>query len=172
MESTIVGSIIAAASGLGGAGSGLAVFRHFATKWAEEREAADRKNADDIVDLHEQLDRAKTESMARDTDQNRALVVVKAELQAEFRTAVSALRDHADAELLRVSNKNHELSNTIGVLMNEMGNQKKTMQDLTASVKEMSGEIAKGTLAITSLTGRLMGAGLLRRSGDDKADNT
>lgn len=172
MESTIVGSVIAAVSGLGGAGSGLAVFRHFATKWAEEREAADRKNADDISALDERFTDFQADCTAKNVEAARDNAVLKAELQAEFRTAVSALRDHADSELLRVSNKNHELSNTVGVLMNEMGNQKRTIEGLTTSVKECSSEIARGTLAITSLTGRLMGAGMLRRAGDDKPDAT
>src|SRR5258705_6520619 len=172
MEPSITGSIIAAASGLGGAGSGFAVFRHFATKWAEEREAADRKNAEDIVRVAEQLVDFMAVCTAKSVESERAGAVIKAELQTELRTAVSALRDHADSELLRVSNKNHELSNTLGVLMNEMGNQKRVMADLTASVEKMGDKIAQGTLAITSLTGRLMGAGLLRRSGDDKTEAT
>lgn len=160
-------AIIAGISGLGGAGSGLAIFRHFATKWAEEREAKDRELADEIREVRErELKEIRDLCTERNSERERATELLRAQLQAEFRTALDGLRTHTDTELARVSNRNHELSNSLGIVMNEMTNQKLFMSSIKEAVDMLTAEVQKGIVAITALTARLEGAGLLRRATD------
>lgn len=150
-------AIIAGISGLGGIGTGGAVLRYFAERWAREREERE-------VKLEAELEAVRNRCEERD----RSAAVIKGELQAEFRASIDGLRAHADTELTRISNRNHELSNSLGVVMNEIQNQARVVSAMVESMRALTEKVQECIVAVTSLSARLEGAQLLRRTSDMK----
>lgn len=175
-----LGAIDAAVASLGAlAGGGIvgAILKYLAEnyiktheEWIKKREAHEVKIVADLLALEEKLtsrcdDLAKRSDASHET-QIGALSAALATVRSEAIVARDELRKHFDTELLRVSDRNHKLSNDMGVLMNEVSNQGKAMVSLGEHVKQLADAVSRNTNEVTRLIGRLEGAQLLTRSTD------